>query len=309
MKKLCHYCIAACCAAMLGSCSGDKYDDSAIRQEIENIKSEIASIKQQISSLQSLVDALDQHKFITDCKEESDGSYTIKFSDGTWISIRDGKDGQNGENAPVIGIALNDTGIYCWTLGENFILDDNGSAIPVAGRDGKDGYAPTVNGDGYWEIDGKPITDVSGNPIKAVGSDGKDGDSFFRSIEQTETDVVFTLANGETIVLPKAQEVNLFFDRIAITLKHGATARVAVTQKGVESFAVTKPDGWRVSLAEDVMTVTAPVKENVYAERSGEISVVAIGATTTVIAKLTVTATDEILDGADAGTSNWEEWN
>ena len=37
--------LAACFAAMLGSCSGDKYDDSELRQEIENIKSEIASIK------------------------------------------------------------------------------------------------------------------------------------------------------------------------------------------------------------------------------------------------------------------------
>lgn len=309
MKKLCLYCIAACCVAMLGSCSNDKYDDSAIRQEIENIKSEIASMKAQISSLKAIVEALEQHKFITDCSQASDGSYTIKFNDGTWITLRDGKDGQPGKNAPVIGIARNDSGVYCWTLDGVFILDDSGNAIPVAGRDGeagKDGLTPTINADGYWEIGGKPISDANGNPIKAVG---QDGDSFIKSIEQNDETVIIMLATGETIAIPKAQEVNFFFDRTSLTLKYGTTARVAVTQKGMESFAITKPDGWRVSLDDNTLTVTAPVKENIYAERNGEISVVAIGATTTIVAKLAVTVTDEILDGGNAGSSRWEEWN
>ena len=48
---------------------------------------------------------------------------------------------------------------------------------------------------------------------------------------------------------------------------------------------------------------------NVYAETSGEVSVVAVGATATVIAKVQVLATDEILGGAGAGSSEWEEWN
>ena len=305
---------AACFTAMLWSCSNEKYDDSELRQEIENSKSEIASTKSEISSLKVLVEALEQNKFITDCSQGSDGSYTVKFSDGTWITIRDGKDGQPGKNAPVIGIALNDNGVYCWTLDGTFILDDKGATIPVAGKDGepgKDGLTPTINADGYWEIDGKPILDANGNPIKAVGqngNDGKDGDSFFKEVEQNDNEVIFTLANGEIIVIPKAQEVNFFFDHTSLTLKYGATEHVAVTQKGVESFAITKPDGWRVSLAEDKLTVTAPVKENIYAEQTGEISVVAIGATTTIVAKLAVTATDEILDGAGAGSSQWEDW-
>ena len=34
--------LAACCAAMTWGCSDDKYDDTEIRQEIENLKQEIA---------------------------------------------------------------------------------------------------------------------------------------------------------------------------------------------------------------------------------------------------------------------------
>mgnify|MGYP000287887501 FL=1 len=79
--------------------------------------------------------------------------------------------------------------------------------------------------------------------------------------------------------------------------------------KGVENLAIAKPDGWRAWLEGDVLTITAPAKENVYAETSGEVSVVAVGATATVIAKVQVLATDEILGGAGAGSSEWEEWN
>lgn len=50
--------LAACCAAMTWGCSDDKYDDTEIRQEIENLKQEIASMKEQVNSLKTIIDAL-----------------------------------------------------------------------------------------------------------------------------------------------------------------------------------------------------------------------------------------------------------
>jgi hypothetical protein len=215
--------------------------------------------------------------------------------------------------APAIGIAQFE-GIYYWTLGgdDQWLLDDNQNKIPVAGQNGK---TPTINKDGYWEIDGETIKGEDGQPIKAVGKDGangdkgEDGDSFFKSVVQDDENVTFTLTNGDQIVLPKAKEVNFVIERTSLTLKFGASQNLAVTQKGVENLAIAKPDGWRAWLEGDVLTITAPAKENVYAETSGEVSVVAVGATATVIAKVQVLATDEILGGAGAGSSEWEEWN
>ena len=131
----------------------------------------------------------------------------------------------------------------------------------------------------------------------------------FKSVVQDDENVTFTLTNGDQIVLPKAKEVNFVIERTSLTLKFGASQNLAVTQKGVENLAIAKPDGWRAWLEGDVLTITAPAKENVYAETSGEVSVVAVGATATVIAKVQVLATDEILGGAGAGSSEWEEWN
>ena len=102
--------LAACCAAMTWGCSDDKYDDTEIRQEIENLKQEIASMKEQVNSLKTIIDALNENKFITNYTEAADGSCTITFNDGKTITLHNGKD---GAAAPAIGIAQFE-GIYCW---------------------------------------------------------------------------------------------------------------------------------------------------------------------------------------------------
>ena len=141
---------AACCAAAAWSCS-DEYDDSGLRQEIADIRQEIASMKEQVNSLKTLVDALNGNKFITNYTESDDG-WSITFNDGKTITIRDG---EKGADAPVLGIARFE-GVYYWTLGgaDEWLLDDAGSKIPVAGQDGK---TPSVDEEGYWTIDGEPV--------------------------------------------------------------------------------------------------------------------------------------------------------
>lgn len=84
--------LAACCAAMTWGCSDDKYDDTEIRQEIENLKQEIASMKEQVNSLKTIIDALNENKFITNYTEAADGSCTITFNDGKTITLHNGVD-------------------------------------------------------------------------------------------------------------------------------------------------------------------------------------------------------------------------
>lgn len=225
--------------------------------------------------------------------------WSITFNDGKTITIRDG---EKGADAPVLGIARFE-GVYYWTLGgaDEWLLDDAGSKIPVAGQDGK---TPSVDEEGYWTIDGEPVKGADGQPVKAVG---EDGDSFFEDVRQTDDEVIFILAGGETIRLPKAKEVNFVIERTTLTLKYGQTEKLAVTQKGVESYSISKPDGWRASLDGDVLSITAPVEGNIYAEKSGKVTVVAVGATATVVAAVEVNL--PVFDDNNAGSSDWEEWN
>lgn len=89
-------------------------------------------------------------------------------------------------------------------------------------------------------IDGEPVKGADGRPVKAVG---EDGDSFFEDVRQIDDEVIFILAGGETIRLPKAKEVNFVIERTTLTLKYGQTEKLAVTQKGVESYSISKPTG------------------------------------------------------------------
>ncbi len=116
-----------------------------------------------------------------------------------WDSVKDLEEqvAQNTEDIATLSAlidALNKGKVILSTeyTAEGVVLHfSDGSSVTIKnGTDGKDG----ANGkDGQDGEDGK---------------DGQDGDSFFVSIEETDTTVIITLADGRVIVLPKATENN-----------------------------------------------------------------------------------------------------
>lgn len=146
----------------------------------------------------------------------------------------DGKDGANGANgadghSPLIAVAKADDGISYWTLDGEWILDTDSNKIRVTGQDGKDGKdgVDGINGtngvDGitplfkieedFWWVsydNGEAWTKL--NQAKGdkgdKGDKGEQGDSMLQSITQDEDSVRFTLANGETIGIPKHQPIS-----------------------------------------------------------------------------------------------------
>ena len=90
----------------------------------------------------------------------------LHFSDGSSVTIKNGADGKDGAN----------------------------------GQDGKDGKDGADGKDGVNGENGKDGTDGKD------GKDGKDGDSFFVSVEETDSTVIITLADGRVITLPKAAD-------------------------------------------------------------------------------------------------------
>ena len=156
------------------------------------------------------------------------------------VAGADGKDGA----VPVIGVRKDDDGMYYWTLNGGWLLDDAGGKIRAEGRDGVDGKPGNDGNDGSDGADGRPGT--AGKPgadgkdgvtpqlkidggywyisydngaswrqlgpaAGADGADGADGDSFFRSVDTSDSEyVVFTLADGTQIKLPTmAMKLNI----------------------------------------------------------------------------------------------------
>lgn len=154
-------------------CSGcDKYDDSAVRSDIEGLESRVTALEQQcrlmngnISALQALVSAVQGRDCVVSVSDLSDGTgYSITFASGRTVTLRNGKDGKDG------------------TDGKDGADGKDGND-GKDGTDGKDGHTPTVSvrldSDGvyYWTIDGEWLLDGSGKKIRAQGADGKDGEN------------------------------------------------------------------------------------------------------------------------------------
>lgn len=217
--------------ACLWSC---KYDDEDLWNKINSLEERIASLEEMlsnmnkdISSISTIVNALQDNITVTNI-EQKENSYTITFSNDKKVTITNGKDGEDGKDAPIIGIDIFE-GSYFWTQTiqgvKTWLTDSNGDKIPVTGEGG---ITPRlkVSASGYWMvsydngISYTQIVDDKGKPVLAVGKDGtdgedgkdgidgsdgedgKDGDSFFKEVKVEGNELVLILKDGTTLRIP-----------------------------------------------------------------------------------------------------------
>lgn len=267
---------------MVNSC----YDDTDLKNSIDDLTGRVEELEKfredvqsEISSLNAIIAALQENVTVDNVVSNEDGSYTINFSDGTSVTIKDGENGANGLTPPSI-IVVEEDGVYYWAY-ENadgtteFITDDDGERIPVTG------VAPQVriNEDGFWEIstDGGQTWEETGMP-----STGGSGDSMFTSVEDGDDSVTFTLRDGTEIVVPKTAELIFEFvtEDEVISVAYGMSVTLQCRMSGASEYTIQKPDGWRASIEGEgtEFVITAPVKENIYAEKEGTVSVLIVSA-------------------------------
>lgn len=282
-------------AAMFSGCR--EYDDTGIRNDIKELQQRVQTLEQwcqtagvQIQTLQGLVEAVERGRFITEIVPVMEGSaevgYRITFDDGDAITIRHGERGESGAT-PMIGVAQDPENPaderYYWTvkIGEGvpgFILDAQGNKIPVTGQKGEDGtpgHTPVVSvgdfgGELYWKVDGEWLLS-GGNKVPARG---ERGDAIFREngvdTDSDPDNVIFTLADGSTLTLPRTRALTVGFDsyetffvtrtsnRIAVqlpaTLKaEDYTALIAEIKNGygtgIDIQTRTVADPWQVAIS------------------------------------------------------------
>lgn len=292
MKRIFRTALIALAAAAASACS--MYDDTEIRDRLDGIDDKIASLEEtvkginsDIDALRQIVNALQQNVTIDRVEAGTDG-YVIYFSDGTTAVITNGKD---GANAPVISVAKDETdGLWYWTIDGEWLVVD-GQRIRAQGIDGENGkpgedaIAPQVriNSDTrMWEIsvDGGLTWESTG--VIAEGQDGTGGSGIIVDVDYTSDayNVIFTLADGTQISVPKTISVEFDIEGLSPdgveSIAYGKSKTYNVRISGMLNYIVNKPDGWRVSLsmAEDTtLTVTAPAKDNAYAETEGIVGI------------------------------------
>ena len=208
---------------------------------------------------------------------------SLKGSNGS-----DGQDGSNGKSAYELAVEKGYSGtIEEWLESLNGTDGKDGSD----GENGKDGITPIlgVDSEGYWTIDMgngvQRLKDANGEDVKAIGQDGTDGkdgvdgSSFFNNVRYDDNFVYFTFTDGKVVSIPLSKGVSFTVIGVSAeqSFEYGETRTFDIVQNNIAKISISKPDGWKVSVLGDVMTVIAPTVANLFAEESGEIAITAMG--------------------------------
>lgn len=251
-------------AAVFQSC--DNNDD--LWDAIDDLKGRVQALETQVDALNNNVEAMkalyNEGATISEVSE-TDGTYTLKLTNGTTLTLTQGSEAE--AVIPVVSIDAQGNWQYTVDGGKSFIsLNVNAVA--------EDGVTPQFRVDektGVWQINttGEEsgwtnVKNTAGEDVSAVG--GTVTDKFFDSV-RTEGNVLYIkLLGGEELQIPIVED---FFCRIVTTTEGvqtfgaGETKRFVVEIRGVETTVVTCPEGWTAHLTEPAsepaeLVVTAP---------------------------------------------------
>ena len=237
-------------ALMMGlaicACTPEAYDDTAIKEQIDNlddrltkVEEDLATLDLNVAAMKTLAEALKTGKYIESVTPLEDGTgYTITFSDETTIVVKNGEKGDKGET------------------GDKGDKGDTGAA-------GVDGKTPTVivkevDGVLYWFINGEqgpavyeeaPVfTSVDGNLyVTYPGEEPKfigalTGKSIFDSVVVNEEEGTVTFyfigengQAGDSFVLPLAEKFALEIAASVGLAKDQTSVEIPYTVKGANA--------------------------------------------------------------------------
>ena len=93
MKKFFIFCVVALAATTFTAC---EYDDSDLWNKVNGLEQQVADNSADITALSALIDAMNNGKTITSV-ETTDEGYTLTFSDGSTVTLRNGAKGDKGD--------------------------------------------------------------------------------------------------------------------------------------------------------------------------------------------------------------------
>lgn len=226
-------------ACVLPAC---KTDLSDVWNSIDNIDDRLSQVEKKIEEMNTNIDALGKICDALSSNVSVSSVTPLQDASGYEIVFSDGTKAtiHNGTDAELPRLASGAS------LGEPYVQD-----------------ATCISVDG-----GKTWTRIS----------GENGVSFFESVKADESSskVTLFLADGTVIEVPFVKDFMFAFAESEVKVAYGAEVEVPVTQKGVVTSQIVKPDGWNVTLKEDAVIVKAPSLANDFAETEGDVAVIAV---------------------------------
>ena len=239
------------------------YDDTDIRDKVNELDSRLTELEQvvkqlnaNVGSLMTIVNALENQIAIESVTPLSDGTgYVILFSDSSSITITNGKDGET----PVISVGKDVDGLYYWKVNGEWLLD-GGNKIPATSKT----EIPQIR---VNETTGNFELSFDGETWQDIGSAG--GAGIFKDVIDGEDEVTFILSGDkEPIVIPKAQKFALNVDNTSIPVDAPGSS-ISV------SFTVTAADqGTTVeAIATGGIVIESITTQSIDSEVHGQVTV------------------------------------
>ena len=242
-------------------------DSEQLESRLEGLEDRVLALEDAVGAVNSNAAALakiaDRDLFVV-AVEKDDYGYSLEFSDGTTVTVVD------GVSVPVAVPLLSIDEQGNWMIS----FDDGTEYFPIEGASNafaEDGVAPQVmvGRDGFWMLSldsGKTwdhILSPDGSKMSADGATHVGGSSkFFSDVTYDAAKGVFsvTLKDGRTF---SVKVLDSFYVKVngyasGALFTPGQTRTYQVEVSGVESAFFKTPSGWKASLTDKVLTVTAP---------------------------------------------------
>ena len=285
------------CLVMLGFASTSCYDDSALRESIDDLDSRVKTLEtlcsemnSNIAALTSLVTAMSVGDYVvsvTPLKEDGvEIGYQIIFKENGVVNLYHGIDGTNGTNGidgtngkdgetvvPVLGTKQDTDGIYYWTLDGEFVKDAAGNKIPLTDK------APTPQikiANDMWVIsydEGKNWEEIG--PAVSLG---------IKSVDTTADAVVITMTDGTSFSIPLGSALKVTLGEFdATALNYGVDLEIPYTISGAEGdvvvFLLKEGAAFEAELVEESATAGKVIVKQLAAdtkEAKGKVGIFAV---------------------------------
>ncbi len=285
------------CLVMLGFASTSCYDDSALRESIDDLDTRVKTLEtlcsemnSNITALAALVDAMSVGDYVvsvTPLKEDGvEIGYQIIFKENGVVNLYHGTDGINGTNGtngtngkdgetvvPVLGTKQDTDGIYYWTLDGEFVKDAEGKQIPLTDK------APTPQikiANDLWVVsydEGKTWEEIG--PAVSLG---------IKNVETTADAVVITMTDGSSFSIPLGSALKVVLGEFdAAALNYGVNLEIPYTIAGAEGdvvvFLLKEGAAFEAELVEESATAGKVIVKQLAAdtkEAKGKVGIFAV---------------------------------
>lgn len=308
-KSITHLMISA--AMML--CWTGCLDTSSLEQRLDSLEQKLAGMytaAQQANSNVVALRAFYDEKTIITAYERTESGYSLQLSDGTSVNVYFGSQVQG--IVPLIAIDGQGNWIMSIDGGRTFTPIE-GSANAFEGM----GVNPIVMVDeqGYWllSLDGGQswdyVRDAKGRPVSAVdGSDLSGLNSIFKDVQVDAEQgvIIFTLAGGETV---KVAYVDSFYLNIlgwqqGRPIRSGAHLTYTVECSQIASCMIQAPQGWDVTLTDEMLSIYAPV----FADEHKETVSIYLTSTKGLLRRMDLEFTTDPRSASDIGCKIWQDF-